>query len=75
MEILGWVRMVKEGGRKVGFSTNGTLLTSENRQHVMDSGLDIMGISLAGATLETHKKCEEAFPFKPLTPHSRPSES
>ena len=60
------VRMVKEEGPKVGFTTNGTLLTSENRQHVMDSGLDIMGISLAGATLETHKKMRRGISFEAL---------
>ena len=60
------VRVVKEEGPKVGFTTNGTLLTSENRQHVMDSGLDIMGISLAGATLETHKKMRRGISFEAL---------
>lgn len=60
------VRMVKEEGTKVGFTTNGTLLTAENRQHVMDSGLDIMGISLAGATPETHKIMRRGISFEAL---------
>lgn len=65
-EIWDMVRMVKEEGPKVGFTTNGTLLTPENRQHVMDSGLDIMGISLAGATPETHKKMRKGISFETL---------
>ena len=60
------VRLVKEEGAKVGFTTNGTLLSPGILEHAMDCGLDIMGISLAGATPETHKKMRRGCSFEAI---------
>ncbi len=60
------VRMVKEEDARVGFTTNGTLLAPENLDHIIDSGLDILGISLAGATPESHKRLRKGNSFDAL---------
>ncbi len=49
------VKAVKATGAKAGFTTNGTFLNSENRTMVLESGIDIMGLSLAGTTSSTHE--------------------
>lgn len=48
------VQMVKSTGVKVGFTTNGTRLDEETLSKLLDSGLDIMGASLAGIAPDTH---------------------
>ena len=50
------VQMVKSSGVKVGFTTNGTRLDEENLSKLLDSGLDIMGVSLAGIAPDTHER-------------------
>ncbi len=50
------VQMVKSSGVKVGFTTNGTRLDEENLSKLLDSGLDIMGVSLTGIAPDTHER-------------------
>ena len=50
-----WVRRVKELGVKVELITNGTILTEKIARQLIDSGLDILWISLDGATPEHYE--------------------
>jgi MoaA/NifB/PqqE/SkfB family radical SAM enzyme len=38
----------------VGFTTNGVELDAGNRRALLESGVEVLGVSLAGATAETH---------------------
>ncbi len=46
--LLEMVRMVKAEGCAAGTTTNGTLLTRETAEALVDAGLDVLGFSLAG---------------------------
>jgi MoaA/NifB/PqqE/SkfB family radical SAM enzyme len=50
------VSAVKDAGARVGFTTNATLLDGDRRDRVLASGLDILGVSLAGTTAKTHAR-------------------
>ena len=50
------VQLSKSTGVRVGFTTNGTRLDEENLSKLLDSGLDIMGVSLAGISPDTHER-------------------
>jgi MoaA/NifB/PqqE/SkfB family radical SAM enzyme len=50
------VGSVKRAGARAGFATNGTSFAKENLAHVLDSGVDVMAVSLAGTTAETHER-------------------
>jgi MoaA/NifB/PqqE/SkfB family radical SAM enzyme len=47
-----WIRRVKELGVKVELITNGTILTEKIARQLIDAGLDILWVSLDGATPE-----------------------
>lgn len=49
-------RRAKASGARVGFTTNGTLLDKENLSRLLEVKVDIMGISLAGATAATNER-------------------
>jgi MoaA/NifB/PqqE/SkfB family radical SAM enzyme len=49
-----YVERVRKAGPRVGLTTNGVLLNAENREALIESGLDILGVSLAGAAATTH---------------------
>lgn len=48
--------MAKSKGCKVGFTTNGSMLTDENIAKIFATGIDLISLSIAGATQETHGK-------------------
>ena len=50
------VRRVKSSGAKVGFTTNGILLSPENLSMLLQTNVDIMGISLAGTSRTTNER-------------------
>lgn len=50
------VARVKRAGARAGFATNGTLLTGQNRAKLLASQLDVMAVSLAGATATTQER-------------------
>jgi len=56
-------RRARNAGPKVGFTTNGTLLGEGNRQALLESGVEIMGVSLAGSTPQTHDRFREGNPL------------
>ncbi len=49
-------RRVKAAGTKAGFTTNAKLLDDANLERLLESGVDILGISLAGASTATHER-------------------
>lgn len=56
-------RAVKNSGAKASFSTNGTKLNTNNLSALMDSQMDVMGVSLAGAIAETHERLRKGCDF------------
>jgi MoaA/NifB/PqqE/SkfB family radical SAM enzyme len=53
--IFNMIAAAKGAGCRVGLTTNGTLLDSGTSQGLLDVGLDLIAISIAGATRETHE--------------------
>lgn len=51
---LEWVKQVKALGCKVELITNATLLTEKVARRLIDSGLDVLWVSLDGASTETY---------------------
>ncbi|HEW89927.1 MAG TPA: radical SAM protein [Candidatus Bathyarchaeota archaeon] len=48
------VKRIRTSGAETGFTTNGVLLDRRRAQELVEAGLDLMSISIAGATRETH---------------------
>lgn len=57
------VQMVKSSGTQVGFTTNGTRLDGEGLSKLLDSGVDTMGVSLAGIAPDTHERFRKGCDF------------
>ena len=55
-DLFKMVRMCKENKKHVGFTTNGMLLNEKNIRTIIDSEVDILGVSLAGVTAKSHNK-------------------
>jgi MoaA/NifB/PqqE/SkfB family radical SAM enzyme len=53
--IFDMIARAKSAGCRVGFTTNGTRLTRENGERLLDLGLDLMAVSIAGAHPATHE--------------------
>jgi len=53
--IYDMINIAKDCGCSVGFTTNGLLLTEKRAKSLIQAGLDILSISVAGATKETHE--------------------
>lgn len=49
-----WIRRVKELGVQVELITNGTILTEKIARELIDAGLDILWVSIDGASPETY---------------------
>jgi MoaA/NifB/PqqE/SkfB family radical SAM enzyme len=64
-----FVRRARAGGPRVGFTTNGMLLDAVNRRALLESGVEIMGVSLAGATRRTHDRFREGSPLAVIDRH------
>lgn len=62
-DLLEMVRICKDQGKRVGFTTNGTLLTESMIRTLIGLRLDIIGISLAGTTAKTHNRIREGTDF------------
>lgn len=50
------VRIAKDAGCRVGFSTNGVLLTPERLDRLLEAGLDWVAFSVDASTDETYRK-------------------
>lgn len=53
-KTIGWIAEVKALGVKVELITNGTTLTEKKSRDLIDSGLDVLWVSLDGATPESY---------------------
>jgi len=53
-KTIDWIAKVKALGVKVELITNGTILAEKKAQELIDSGLDIIWVSIDGATPETY---------------------
>jgi len=63
------VRICKDRGKRVGFTTNGMLLTEDTLRKLVDLELDILGISLAGTSAATHDKIRKKTRFNEIVRH------
>lgn len=53
-KTIEWIAEVKTLSVKVELITNGTILTEKKSQQLIDSGLDVLWVSIDGATPETY---------------------
>jgi len=53
--ILDMVRLAKDNGCLTGFTTNGMLLTEKTCRRLIELELDVLSVSIAGATKKTHE--------------------
>lgn len=63
-DLFEMIRLTKDQGNRVGFTTNGMLLNEEVMQRVIDLDLDILGLSFAGATSLTHNRIRRGTDFE-----------
>ncbi|MBE0669869.1 MAG: SPASM domain-containing protein [Anaerolineales bacterium] len=54
VKTIEWIRRIKELGVKVELITNGTILTEKKSRELIDAGLDVLWVSLDGASPETY---------------------
>ena len=54
-KTIEWVRRVKELGVKVELITNGTILNEKIARQLIDAGLDVLWVSIDGATPESYE--------------------
>jgi MoaA/NifB/PqqE/SkfB family radical SAM enzyme len=52
--LFDMIKVAKDAGCRVGFTTNGTLLGPVVGQRLLDLDLDLLAVSIAGASPETH---------------------
>jgi MoaA/NifB/PqqE/SkfB family radical SAM enzyme len=65
-DIFEMIQICKDKGKRVGFTTNGMLLTEDTLHKLVDLELDILGISLAGTKAETHNKIRKGTDLKKI---------
>jgi len=53
-KTIQWIAKVKKLGAKVELITNGTTLTEKKSQQLIDSGLDVLWVSIDGASPESY---------------------
>jgi MoaA/NifB/PqqE/SkfB family radical SAM enzyme len=63
------VRLCKDRGKRVGFTTNGMLLSENTLRRLVDLGLDILGISLAGMSAATHDEIRRGTRLNEIVRH------
>jgi MoaA/NifB/PqqE/SkfB family radical SAM enzyme len=61
----------KSAGCRVGFTTNGTRLTRANGARLLELGLDLMAVSIAGARAATHEAIRVGSDFAKLLENLR----
>jgi MoaA/NifB/PqqE/SkfB family radical SAM enzyme len=69
--IFDMVARAKSAGCRVGFTTNGTRLTQRTGERILDLGLDLLAVSIAGATAATHEAIRVGSDFARLTENLR----
>lgn len=63
------VRICKREGKRVGFTTNGMLLTEDTMHMLVDLQLDIIAVSLAGTTATTHNQIRRGTDLDQIISH------
>jgi MoaA/NifB/PqqE/SkfB family radical SAM enzyme len=63
------VRICKDQGKRVGFTTNGMFLTDDTVNVLVDLQLDIVAVSLAGTTATTHNQIRKGTDFNQIIYH------
>lgn len=53
--LFDMIALAKDAGCRVGFTTNGTRLTAKAAERLLDGGVDLLAVSIAGATAATHE--------------------
>jgi MoaA/NifB/PqqE/SkfB family radical SAM enzyme len=69
--IFDMIRRAKRAGCRVGFTTNGTRLTRETGARLLDLDLDLLAVSIAGATAATHEAIRVGSDFAKLLENLR----
>ncbi len=64
--ILDMIALAKGAGCRVSFTTNATRLTLKAGERLLDLGLDILAVSIAGATPGTHEAIRVGSNFEKL---------
>jgi MoaA/NifB/PqqE/SkfB family radical SAM enzyme len=62
-DLFSMLQACKEKNKKVGFTTNGMLLSEENIIRLVDLETDIISVSLAGTTSATHNRIRKGTDF------------
>jgi len=63
------VRICKGQGKRVGFTTNGMLLTDDTLRTLVDLQVDIVAVSLAGTTATTHNQIRKGTDLNQIISH------
>jgi MoaA/NifB/PqqE/SkfB family radical SAM enzyme len=69
--IFDMIARAKQAGCRVGFTTNGTRLTRETGARLLDAGLDLLAVSIAGASAATHEAIRVGSDFAKLLENLR----
>jgi MoaA/NifB/PqqE/SkfB family radical SAM enzyme len=69
--IFDMIERAKGAGCKVGFTTNGTRLTAQTGARLLDLGLDLIAVSIAGARADTHTAIRVGSDFAKLVENLR----
>lgn len=62
-DLFAMIRACKAKGKRVGFTTNGMLLSDKIIRRLIDLETDIVSVSLAGTTPETHNRIRKGTDF------------
>ena len=69
--IFDMIARAKSAGCRVGFTTNGSRLTQRTGERLLELGLDLLAVSIAGATAATHEAIRVGSDFARLTENLR----
>ncbi|OGA74763.1 MAG: hypothetical protein A3G27_09275 [Betaproteobacteria bacterium RIFCSPLOWO2_12_FULL_66_14] len=69
--LFDMIERAKSAGCKVGFTTNATRLTPKTDARLLDLGLDLMAVSIAGARAATHEAIRVGSDFAKLVDNLR----
>jgi len=62
-DLFAMIRACKAKGKRVGFTTNGMLLSDETIRRLIDLETDMISVSLAGTSPETHNRIRKGTDF------------
>lgn len=69
--LFAMIRSAKQENCRVSLTTNGALLTRDVSQKLLNDGVDIVALSIAGATRETHENIRRGSHFGQLLENIR----